>query len=80
MWKDCRELQDTITEFRRDLHRIPETGGHLPATRAYVEKKLREYGIPFTENRSDDGIIAEKTEELRNRERDLNNWLMEMGW
>ncbi len=22
----------------------------------------------------------EKTEELRNRERDLNNWLMEMGW
>ena len=59
MWKDCRELQNTITEYRRDLHRIPETGGRLPATRAYVEEKLREFGIPFTENRSDDGLTAE---------------------
>ena len=59
MWKECRELQNTIVGLRRDLHRIPETGGRLPATRAYVEEKLREYGIPFTENRSDDGLIAE---------------------
>ena len=59
MWKECRELQNTIIGLRRDLHRIPETGGRLPATRAYVEEKLREYGIPFTENRSDDGLIAE---------------------
>lgn len=59
MWEKYRELQDTITGMRRDLHRIPETGGRLPATRAYVERKLREFGIPFTENRSDDGLIAE---------------------
>ena len=45
--------------MRRDLHQIPEIGGDLPETKAYVIKKLTEMGIPFTENKSDSGLMAE---------------------
>jgi amidohydrolase len=59
MWEICKELQDEIVTMRRDLHQIPEIGGNLPETKAYVMKKLTEMGIPFTENKSDSGLIAE---------------------
>ena len=52
-------MQDELVKMRRELHRIPELGGNLPKTRAYVEEKLREYGIPFKENESDSGLTAE---------------------
>ncbi len=58
MWKDCRKLQDELVSMRRELHRIPETGLHLPKTRKYVEDKLCEYGIPFTEDPEDSGLVA----------------------
>ena len=44
--------------MRRELHQIPEVGDVLPKTREYVEGKLKEYGIPFTENSHDSGLIA----------------------
>ena len=44
--------------MRRELHQIPEVGDVLPETRSYVEGKLKEYGIPFTENSHDSGLIA----------------------
>ena len=44
--------------MRRELHQIPELGGNLPETRAYVEAKLNELGIPFVENETDSGLIA----------------------
>lgn len=59
MWEICKDLQDEIVTMRRDLHQIPEIGGDLPETKAYVMKKLTEMGIPFTENKSDSGLIAE---------------------
>ena len=59
MWEKCRDMQDELVKMRRELHRIPELGGNLPKTRAYVEEKLREYGIPFKENESDSGLTAE---------------------
>ena len=59
MWEICKDLQDEIVAMRRDLHQIPEIGGDLPETKAYVMKKLTEMGIPFTENKSDSGLMAE---------------------
>ena len=59
MWEICKDLQDEIVTMRRDLHQIPEIGGDLPETKAYVIKKLTEMGIPFTENKIDRGLIAE---------------------
>ena len=59
MWEKCRDMQDELVKMRRELHRIPELGGNLPKTRAYVEEKLREYGIPFKENESGSGLKAE---------------------
>ena len=58
MWEMCRELQPELIRMRRELHQIPEVGDVLPKTRAYVEDKLREYGIAFTENTHDSGLIA----------------------
>ena len=59
MWEICKDLQDEIVTMRRDLHQIPEIGGDLPETKAYVMKKLTEMGIPFTENKRDSGLMAE---------------------
>ncbi|MGI6081142.1 MAG: M20 metallopeptidase family protein, partial [Candidatus Avilachnospira sp.] len=59
MWENCKDMQDELVTMRRELHRIPELGGVLPETRAYVESKLKEYGIPFKENESDSGLTAE---------------------
>ena len=58
MWKECKNLQDEIVKNRRELHQIPELGGVLPKTKKYVEDKLTELGIKYTENKSDDGLIA----------------------
>ncbi len=58
MWEMCRELQPELVRMRRELHQIPEVGDVLPKTRAYVEEKLREYGIAYTENASDSGLVA----------------------
>ena len=58
MWEKCKELQEELVRMRRELHQIPELGGELPKTRAYVEEKLKELGIPFVENKTDSGLIA----------------------
>ena len=58
MWEECKKLQEELISMRRELHQIPEVGDVLPKTREYVEGKLKEYGIPFTENSHDSGLIA----------------------
>lgn len=58
MWEKCKELQNELVAIRRDLHQIPEVGGELPETKAYVVKKLNEMGIPFVENKTDSGLVA----------------------
>lgn len=58
IWEKCKELQEELVRMRRELHQIPELGGDLPETRAYVEEKLRELGIPFVESKTDSGLIA----------------------
>ena len=49
MWEKCKELQKELVAMRRELHKIPEVGGNLPKTKAYVMARLTEMGIPFTE-------------------------------
>jgi len=59
MWEKCKDLQNELVKMRRELHQIPEIGGDLPKTKAYVIAKLEEMGIPYTENKSDSGLMAE---------------------
>ena len=58
MWEKCKDLQEGLVKMRRELHQIPEVGGDLPKTKAYVMEKLNELGIPFVENDTDSALIA----------------------
>ena len=58
MWEKCKDIQQELVEMRRDLHKIPEFGGELPKTKAYIINKLNEWGIPYTENKTDSGLTA----------------------
>lgn len=50
------ELKDELLENRRYLHEHAEVGMELPKTRAYIEAKLREYGIE--PQRCGEGVTA----------------------
>ncbi len=56
--KSYTNLQGYLVETRRSLHRIPETGTHLPLTAAYVEKELEAMGIAYRKSTKDSSIIA----------------------
>ena len=60
MWEKCKELQEELVKMRRELHQIPELGGNLPETRAYVEAKLNELGF-YTG--AIDGIFDNETQQ-----------------
>ena len=45
MWEKCKDIQQELVAMRRDLHKIPEFGGELPKTKAYIIDKLNEWGI-----------------------------------
>ena len=42
--KEAKSLQDELTDIRRELHRHPEVGFDLPNTKAFVKRKLEEFG------------------------------------
>ncbi|NOZ92966.1 amidohydrolase [bacterium 3DAC] len=42
---DIEKRLDEIITYRRELHQIPEVGLELPKTKAYVEEKLRSFGL-----------------------------------
>lgn len=58
MWEKCKEIQEELVTFRRELHKIPEFGSELPKTKAFVTGKLKEWGISYTENKGDSGVVA----------------------
>ena len=58
MWEKCKELQSELVRTRRELHRIPEFGGNLPKTKAYIVAQLEAMGIPYEENPTDSGLTA----------------------
>jgi amidohydrolase len=46
--QEAAAMQAQLVAWRRDLHRMPETGIHLPQTMAYIQEKLEEMGIACT--------------------------------
>ncbi len=59
MVSECYDLQTQVVQFRRDLHRIPELGGDLPLTSAYIRNLLDSIGISWRPCSLDSGTIAE---------------------
>lgn len=55
---EAQELQDEIVKWRRDLHQIPELGLDLPETSAYVERTLKELGIPVKTGLAKSGVVG----------------------
>ena len=51
-------LNEQTVRYRRELHRIPETGTDLPLTSSYLKKQLTALGVPFVSNQKDSGLIA----------------------
>jgi amidohydrolase len=49
---------DEIVEIRRHLHQHPELSFHEYKTSAYIKSILTTWGIPFTENIADTGIVV----------------------
>lgn len=56
--KEAQELQHKIVEWRRILHRYPETGLVLPKTADFVTKQLKAAGIEFKTFDNHSGITA----------------------
>ncbi len=56
--KEAQALQGTIVEWRRALHRIPETGVDTPRSEAYLCGELDRLGIPYREGVGKHGIVA----------------------
>ncbi len=54
----CREMNDEIISWRRDLHKIPECGNDLPQTSAYVRAKLDAWGIRYQTFADHSGIVV----------------------
>lgn len=56
--QEAKDLLSTITEWRRELHRIPETGMDTPLTEAFVCARLDEMGVPYRKNVAGHGVVA----------------------
>ena len=57
-WEECKSIEAKTIAMRRDLHKIPELGFHLPKTRDYVTQQFDEIGIPYQLSEKDSNIIA----------------------
>ena len=56
--KEAQVLQGAIVEWRRALHRIPETGVNTPQSEAYFCGELDKLGIPYKKGVGQHGIVA----------------------
>lgn len=54
----AKEVEESIIEWRRSLHQIPEVGLDLPKTSQYVAKQLEEMGIEYRKNVGVSGIVG----------------------
>lgn len=59
MEKLCKATQTYIVEMRRELHKIPELGVHIPKTQEFICKELDKMGVPYKKNTAvtKDGIL-----------------------
>jgi amidohydrolase len=56
--KRALEIAGDITAWRRELHRIPETGIHTPNTQAFICAELDKMGIPYRKDVGGDGCTG----------------------
>lgn len=54
----ARSMRDEIIEMRRYLHRHPELSYQEHETADFIQKKLREYGIPYRSEIAGTGILG----------------------
>ena len=52
------EIQNEISMWRRELHKIPELGLNLPQTTAFITAKLDEWGVNYTVCKNCTGVVA----------------------
>ena len=52
------QMQDEMTEWRQDLHKIPEIGLKEFETSKYIKEKLKSWDICFKEGYATTGIVA----------------------
>ena len=57
--REARRLEGELIEVRRCLHRIPEIGDELPATRRFVCDYLERIGVPYRCLDGCDAVVAE---------------------
>ncbi len=52
------QMLNEMTEWRQDLHKIPEIGLEEYETSKYIKKKLKEFNVNFKDGYSNTGIVA----------------------
>ena len=55
---EIRDLQPTLVAWRRELHQKPELGFQEQITAEFIERKLREWNIPYQAEIAQTGIVA----------------------
>jgi len=55
---EAKKISDEMIAWRRELHKIPESGLILPQTAAFVKARLDEMGIAYTTFERHSGIVA----------------------
>lgn len=56
--EDAHEMLDELVELRRDLHRHPEIGLHLPRTQARVLEAIADLGLEITTGKGLSSVVA----------------------
>jgi len=56
--KSAKRVEESIINWRRDLHQIPEIGLNLEQTSQYVIKQLEKMGIEYRKNIGVSGIVG----------------------
>ena len=54
----AQQLHQQVTTWRRDLHRIPETGVDTPQTEAYICAELDKIGVSYRKGLGRHGVVA----------------------
>ena len=44
---EIQAMEEEVISFRRQVHRMAETGGVEVRTNAFIKEKLTEFGIPY---------------------------------
>ena len=52
------QMINEMTEWRHDLHKIPEIGLEEHETSKYIKNKLKDFGISFKDGYSNTGLVA----------------------